>query len=129
MSKHEIPSWLVALESAIPNPPVEERIINGHKYEMRGMTAKEADTWTQEVIEFEGRGKTRFRMPDNMRAKLVARVLVSIDDVEIPTDRQSRSLLEEQLAKADARIVSELFEWAQKLSGLSDEAIEEAAGN
>src|SRR5690606_33385407 len=96
------------------------------------MTAAERDEWERGMVEFEGEGKSRtlkMKLPDNMRAKLVAKCLVAIDDNEIPTDRQTRAVLEQRLGQLDARTVGELFDWAQELNGLTDEAFTEAVGN
>jgi len=126
------PAWLAALEAAIPAPQTETRVINGHEYTMRAMTAAERDEWERDMVEFEGEGgnrKVKMRIPDNMRAKLVAKCLVAVDGHEIPADKLSRGQLEQRLSQSDARVVGELFDWAQQLNGLTDGAIEEAAGN
>lgn len=128
----ETPVWLSVLQTAIPAPPAEEREINGHTYKMRSLTSRERDDWDREMVEFVGEGKNRkvkMRIPDNMRAKLVSRCLVAIDGVDIPSDAQSRAQLEQLLAQADAKLVNELFEWAQQLNGMVDEAIEAAVAN
>jgi len=132
MSKQEIPAWLSVLQTAVPTPPTEERTIDGHTYRMRSLTSRERDDWERDMVEFVGEGKqrkVRMRIPDNMRAKLVAKCLVAIDGVEIPGDAQARAQLEQFLGQADARVVNELFDWAQQLNGLADDAIEEAAAN
>ena len=132
MSKQEIPAWLSVLQTAIPAPPTEEREINGHTYRMRSLTSRERDDWERDMVEFVGEGKNRkikMRIPDNMRAKLVAKCLVAIDGVEIPGDAQARAQLEQFLGHAAARVVNELFDWAQQLNGMADDAIEAAVAN
>lgn len=129
---NQTPAWLAALEAAIQAPQTETRVIAGHEYTMRAMTAAERDEWERGMVEFEGDGKNRrvkMKLPDNMRAKLVAKCLVAIDGTDIPTDRQTRALLEQRLGQLNARTVGELFDWAQELNGLTDEAFTEAAGN
>jgi len=132
MSKQEIPAWFSVLQTAIPTPPTEEREINGHTYRMRSLTSRERDDWERDMVEFAGEGKqrkVRMRIPDNMRAKLVAKCLVAIDGVEIPDDAQARAQLEQILSQADARVVNELFDWAQQLNGMADDSIEAAVAN
>ena len=60
----------------------------------------------------------------NLRAKLIARAVVGEDGTRVFADADA-----EQLGQLSAAAVNRLFEVAQRLSGLTDQDVEELVGN
>jgi hypothetical protein len=89
---------------------------------VRGLTGAERDDFEASVVEQRGK-KTRLNM-QNFRAKLVVRVAINGDGQRLFTDKDA-SLLGRKSAAALQRV----FEVAQRLSGLSDQDVEELVGN
>ena len=89
---------------------------------VRELRGRERDEWEASLAT--QRGKTMVPDVANMRAKLVARSVVG-DDGEPLFSQQDVAALGELSAAALDRV----FEAASKLSGLSEEDLEAAAGN
>jgi hypothetical protein len=90
---------------------------------LRSLTGAERDAYEQSLIK--GEGKKRTMNFDNMRAKLVARCVVHQETKQpIFSTRQIG-----ELGQKNAAALEVLFDAARKLSGLSDEDVEELEGN
>ena len=87
------------------------------------LTGAERDAYEQSLVR--GEGKKRQMNFDNMRAKLVARSVVHPETKQ--TLFSTRQIGE--LGQKNAAALEVLFEAARKLSGLSDEDVEELEGN
>lgn len=85
---------------------------------VRGMTGAERDAFEASLVI--GKGKGRDVSTTNIRAKLVARCLVNEQGERLFTDADADAL---GLIRVD--VLSPLFAIAQKLSGVSDEDIDE----
>jgi hypothetical protein len=85
---------------------------------VRGMTGKERDAF--EASCFEGRGKKREFKMANLRAKLVAYCCVEADGHRVFSDEDA-----EALGAVRADVIDRLFGVAQRLSGMSDQDVDE----
>ena len=93
---------------------------------IRSLTSAERDDYEQSLIESSGRGRNMQVTPNltNAKAKLVARAMVDEDGKRIFTDAEAG-----KLGRKSARAISDLYAIAQRLSGLSDEDVEELVKN
>lgn len=90
---------------------------------LRSLTGAERDAYEQSLVK--GEGKKRTMNFDNMRAKLVARCVVHQETKQpLFSTRQIG-----ELGQKNAAALEVLFDAARKLSGLSDEDVEELEGN
>lgn len=89
---------------------------------MRGMSAAERDRWEEEMIQIKGKTTTINRR--NARARLVVRCAVDQDGNRIFGNDDIAALGQKSAAAMDR-----LYEVASRLSGISDEDMEELAGN
>lgn len=97
---------------------------------VQGMSGTERDAWEKSLIV--GRGKRRDVNTENVRAKLAARCLVTAPGGDrLFTDDEAALL-----GALPAAVLNPIFEKAQRLSGVSDEDLDElgkssapAAGN
>lgn len=89
---------------------------------VRGLTGAERDDFEASVVEQRGK-KTRLNM-QNFRAKLVVRVAINGDGQRLFVDRDAALL-----GRKSAVALQRVFEMAQRLSGLSDQDVEELVGN
>lgn len=85
---------------------------------VRGMSGAERDAWEKTLLI--GRGKRREVDTTNVRAKLVARTACDETGARVFTDADA-----EILGKSRVDILNRLFQAAQKLSGVTDEDVEE----
>ena len=94
---------------------------------VRGMTASERDVWESERVLWKNLGQKNQRAEqniDNVRAGLVARTLVDEDGNRIFEDGDIA-----KLGAKSAKVIDGLFEVAQKLSGISDDDLDELEKN
>jgi len=89
---------------------------------VRGMNGAERDAFEASMVE--KRGKSREVNLANIRAKLVAKTVIGPDGKRLFSDHDA-----EALGKKSAAALQRIFEVAQRLSGLSNEDVEELAGN
>jgi len=89
---------------------------------IRGLTGAERDDFEVSVVEQRGK-KTRLNM-QNFRAKLVVRAAINGDGQRLFSDRDAALL-----GRKSAAALQRVFEIAQRLSGLSDQDVEELVGN
>lgn len=89
---------------------------------VRGLTGAERDDFEASVVEQRGK-KTRLNM-QNFRAKLVVRAAINGDGQRLFSDKDAPLL-----GRKSAAALQRVFEVAQRLSGLSDEDVEELVGN
>ncbi len=104
--------------------PVEEVHVPewGGWVRVRGLTAEERDRFEASILE--GQGKhTRVKM-ENIRARLVALTVVDEVGHRLFSDEDVAAL-----AKKSAAAVQRVFDVAMRLSGLTEEAVEELAKN
>lgn len=85
---------------------------------VRGMSGAQRDEWEGSLME--GRGKKRRMNTANIRAKLVAKCCVDEAGNLLFTDADT-----EQLGNARVDVLNRLFAVAQRLSGVSDEDVDE----
>lgn len=96
----------------------------GGTVRIRALTGKERDAFEASNREFRDDGTVVY-LPDNQRAKLVARSLVDPETgARLFTDQQINALGEK-----NAAVLNRLYEAAAKLSGLAADSDEEAEGN
>jgi hypothetical protein len=88
---------------------------------VRGLTGAERDGFEESLLE--RRGKNREVRLANLRAKLCALTMVDGNGKRLFSDAQV-----EALGKKSASALQRVFAVAQRLSGLSDEDVEELAG-
>jgi hypothetical protein len=86
------------------------------------LTGAERDDFEASVVEQRGK-KTRLNM-QNFRAKLVVRAAINGDGQRLFSDKDAPLL-----GRKSAAALQRVFEVAQRLSGLSDEDVEELVGN
>lgn len=85
---------------------------------VRGMTGKQRDEWENSLMR--GRGTARRTDTRNARARLAVRCLVNAQG-----DRLYRDEDAERLGNIRVDYLQKIFEAAQRLSGVSDEDIDE----
>lgn len=106
---------LAATQTPTEKVPLPEL---GISVTVRGMSGAERDAF--EASCFEGRGKKRAFNMKNVRAKLVAYCCVDDAGQRVFSDADA-----EALGSVRADIIDRLFGPAQKLSGMSDEDVDE----
>lgn len=89
---------------------------------VRGLTGEERDDFEGEVVQMRGK-ETRMNLK-NFRAKLVARTIVNEEGERIFSDSDVKAL-----GKKSGLALQRVFEIAQRLSGLSDQDVEELVKN
>lgn len=94
---------------------------NGEVY-VRALTGVERDAFEQSIVEQKGKS-TKMNLR-NLRAKLVALTAVDEKGDRIFSDRDA-----ELLGQKSAAALNRVFEVAQRLSGLSQEDVEELTKN
>lgn len=108
---------LAAAASPMPVERVEIPELNIVAH-VRGMSGRERDAWEKSLIV--GRGKHRDVNTENVRAKLVTRCLC---------DEQGKRLLDDgdahTIGNMRVDVLNRIFKAAQKLSGVSDEDVDE----
>lgn len=106
------------LSATVPEEVVSLRPILPVDVIVRGMTGMQRDTFEAGCLE--GKGKKRAFNPIGARAKLVAFCCYDRDGARIFTDDDVEQL---QIVRAD--LVAKLASVAQKLSGLTEEDLDE----
>ena len=85
---------------------------------LRGMTSAERDAWEMSIYESKG-----IKM-DNIRARLVSLALCDENGDRLFSDGEA-----EKLGKKNAKVITKLFEIAQRLSGIGQKDVEELSKN
>lgn len=106
---------LLAL-TEVPKEAVE--LPGGARVYVRGMTGKERDGWENALMV--GRGQHRRVDTRNARARLAVRCLVDEHGVRLFADQDA-----EQVGNIRADCLQRIFNAAQRLSGVSDEDLDE----
>jgi hypothetical protein len=101
----------------LPRETVKIPELNGDVI-VQGMSGAQRDAWEASLVE--GRGKRRKMNTANIRAKLVAQCCVDGDGKRLFSDEDV-----EALGTARVDVLNRLFGVAQKLSGVSDEDVDE----
>lgn len=93
---------------------------------VRGLSGTERDAFEQDIVQLRREGKKTVKDMDlhNVRAKLVARSIVDEKGARLFEDGEI-----EALGQKSALALQRVFEVAQRLSGLTDEDVEELAKN
>jgi len=86
---------------------------------MRGLTGQERDSWEGTNVRFDKRGRQQVNL-NQFRARLIVRSAVDGDGNRLFTDSDAV-----HLSQKSAAGLQRLFEVAQRLSGLSDEDVDE----
>lgn len=84
---------------------------------MRGLTGSERDLYEQSIVSVGTGGKVDMKLV-NFRARLVSLCMIGEDGNHLAS--------EEELAGKSAIVINRLFDIAQRLSGMKDNAVEEA---
>ncbi len=109
------------LRAAASQPPESERVFVpelGGDVIIRGMTGMQRDAWEKSMVA--GVGKRARMTTDNLRARLAVRCLVD--------EAGARILKDDDIAwmgNLPAKILDRIFTVAQRLSGVSDEDLDE----
>jgi len=85
---------------------------------VRGMTGRERDAWEASLMT--GRGRRREVNTDNLRAKLVVKCLVDEQGQRVFRDEDA-----DLVGNIRVDVISRIFNVAQRLSGITDEDVEE----
>lgn len=95
----------------------------GGSVRLRALTGAERDAYESDVTQTRGRDvQVNFK---NLRAKLVARCLID-EEGNLPFNSKQGI---EALGKKNASVLVRLFDKCRKLSGMTEEDVEELAGN
>lgn len=108
----------LAAAQQIPTEAVTLPELGGITIHLRAMTGRERDAWEKSLLV--GRGKRREVDTTNVRAKLVALTACDASGERVFSDADA-----EELGKARVDVLNKLFTVAQKLSGVSDEDVDE----
>ena len=108
---------LAAAAAALPRERVEVPELGGYVM-VQGMSGTDRDAWEKSLVV--GRGKRRDVNTENVRAKLAVRCLVDDDGARLFEDGDVAIL-----GKLRVDVLNRIFETAQRLSGVSDEDIDE----
>lgn len=103
-------------------PPVEElHVPHFGKYVwVQGLSGTERDQWEESLVK--GKGKKRRVDASNVRAKLAVRCIVLDPETRARMFREEDAAL---LGRMPAAALGPIYELAQRLSGISDEYVEE----
>lgn len=104
---------------AVERVPIPEW---GRAVYVKSMTGTERDAFEQSLIG--GKGRNRQVNLDNFRAKLVARTARDAQDRRIFTDAEAA-----RIGEKNAGALQRIVNVANRLSGFSDEDVEELTGN
>ena len=94
----------------------------GGSVRVRGLTGTQRDRFEQSIVIQQGK-KSRMNM-DNIRAKLCAMTMVDEDGGRLFSDRDT-----EELGAKSAAALDRVFAVAQRLSGISEDDLEELEKN
>lgn len=108
---------LTAAAGKLPVERVDLPEIGGHVY-VRGMSGVERDAWERSLVV--GKGRRRDYNLDNVRARLAARCICDETGVRQFADDDA-----DTLGKIRVDCLNRIFEVAQRLSGVSDQDVDE----
>jgi len=108
---------LAAAAGKLPVERVDLPEIGGHVY-VRGMSGVERDAWERSLVV--GKGRRRDYNLDNVRARLAARCICDETGVRQFADDDA-----DTLGKIRVDCLNRIFEVAQRLSGVSDQDVDE----
>lgn len=108
---------LAAAAQPLPVERVEVPELDGHVF-VRGMSGSERDAWERSL--FIGRGKRREFDGTNVRARLAVKCLVDETGTRLFADSEAGAL-----GKLRVDVLQRIFETAQRMSGVTDEDIDE----
>ena len=91
---------------------------------LKEMSGTDRDAWEQSMLKVDGNGNAQPNMA-NRRAKLLSMCLVDENGVRMFVSANDIA----DLGKLPARVLSELEDVATAMNGLTDEAVEDLAGN
>jgi hypothetical protein len=125
MSDTNEPAHDLSLEQLLGavDTPIEKiyvKPLNGYLY-VKGLTGEERDEWEKTIVR--GRGK-KAKVVQNVRAHLLARCLVTRAGVPLMNPG-----LIARLGKVRADIIGPAYDLAAKLSGISDDDLDELEGH
>lgn len=106
-----------AAAGKLPIERVDLPELGGHVY-VRGMSGVERDNWERSLVV--GKGRRRDYNLDNVRARLAARTICDEAGVRTFTDADA-----DTLGTIRVDCLNRIFEVAQRLSGVSDQDMEE----
>ena len=93
------------------------------KIRLRGLSARDRDEYEQSLLEVGRDGTTRVKKHhDNVRASLVVRCLVDENGERLFTDDEIGAV-----GTLDGAVINRLWQKARELSGMGEEAEEQAA--
>ena len=88
------------------------------------LTSRERDAWEQSVMEMDLETEEVTSKADNARAKLILRTVIDEEG-----NRMFRDTDLDMLGNLSGSVMQRLFNVASKLSGLTEDDVEELAGN
>jgi len=106
-----------AASKNLPLERVDVPALGGHVF-IRGMSGSERDGWETSLVQ--GRGKQQRINTENVRAKLLVRVLCDEAGVRLFDNADAAAL-----GGLRVDVLTKLYEVAQRLSGVSDADVEE----
>ena len=106
-----------AAATALPREVIDIPDLGG-KVIVQGMSGAQRDAW--EISLVRGRGKKRRVDASNARARLAVRCIVKEDGTRVFSDEDAA-----QLGRLPAHILQPIYEAAQRLSGVSDEDVDD----
>lgn len=92
----------------------------GGTVRIRCLTGEERDAFEQSIVDSKGKARNM----KNIRARFLSMSIVGEDGQRLFSDAEV-----EGLGKKSGKAIDKLFDVAQKLSGLTDDDVEEMAGN
>lgn len=108
---------LTAAAGKLPVERVDLPEIGGHVY-VRGMSGVERDNWERSLVV--GKGRRRDYNLDNVRARLAARTICDEQGARLFSDADA-----DTLGTIRVDCLNRIFEVAQRLSGVSDQDVDE----
>jgi hypothetical protein len=108
---------LEAAAAPLPRERIDLPELGGYVW-VQGMSGTDRDHWEKSLVV--GRGKRRDVNTENVRAKLAVRCLVDEAGVRLFDDGDVHPL-----GRLRVDVLNRIFEAAQRLSGVSDEDIDE----
>lgn len=109
---------LAAATTALPRERLDLPELGGAVY-VQGMSGKQRDAWERSLVVLR-RGQRRDLNIDNVRARLAVRCLVTEAGERILTDTDAPLI-----GNLRVDLLNRIYELAQKLSGVSDEDLDE----
>lgn len=106
----------------------------GGTYRVTVMSGTDRDAWEESCVNLETKGGKEVRKANlsNFRARLVAKCVVYPDDESVPAEKRGTRMFTdaeaEGLGKQSSKVISRLFDVAQKLNALTEDEVRHLQG-